>query len=77
MRELTVLTGHQATGIVWSEGADGSNLATASGVKFVVTPASPPLVSPEEFTVGVSGEVIVSAGAIGVGAITTYMRVSG
>lgn len=67
---LVVLSGHQATGIVWnSDGAPG-DLVKATGVKLVAILASTANVSEatvaDEVTVAVSGEVIVSAGAIGV-----------
>lgn len=64
-----ILTGYQATGIVWSPGSNESGVVTANGVNFTATPASSTsgdLLS-EEFTAAVSGEVIVAAGAIGVG----------
>lgn len=71
-----ILAGHQSTGIVWSSGGNQS-VATATGVKFVATPASTIIGDPlaNEFTVAVSGEVIVSAGALGVGR-STHLRIT-
>lgn len=73
---LTILAGHQSTGIVWSSGGNQS-VATATGVKFVATPASTIIGDPlaNEFTVAVSGEVIVAAGALGVGR-STHLRIT-
>lgn len=61
---LTILTGHQATRIVWAE-KKKNGLSVASGVKFVSTPAVNASIG-EEMVVNVKREVIVASGAIGV-----------
>lgn len=63
---LTILTGHQATRIVWASGKR-NGLSVASGVKFVSTPAVNASIGEEEMVVNVKREVIVASGAIGVG----------
>lgn len=59
---LTVLVGHLGAGIVWG---DGDGPARAVGVKFIPTPAVG-VETPAPFTVKVSKELLVAAGAIGV-----------
>lgn len=60
---LVILTGHQATRLVWGEGSQP--LSQASGVKFVQTPV--PNADPgPEFSVTIAREAIIAAGAIGV-----------
>ncbi|KAG6907076.1 hypothetical protein DXG01_010648 [Tephrocybe rancida] len=59
---LVILTGHQATAIVW--GKRDSSLSRASGVKFIQTPAINSIPG-HAFDVTVAREVIVASGAIG------------
>ncbi|KAG6914237.1 hypothetical protein DXG01_001535 [Tephrocybe rancida] len=59
---LVILTGHQATAIVW--GKRDSSLSRASGVKFIQTPAINSIPG-RVFDVTVAREVIVASGAIG------------
>lgn len=59
---LTILLGHQATGIVWS---NGTHRSRATGVNFIPTPTAGATV-PSPFSVKLSKEVLVAAGAIGV-----------
>ncbi|KAG6827947.1 hypothetical protein H0H92_009855, partial [Tricholoma furcatifolium] len=65
---LTILTGHYATTIVWGDRV--GQLLQAAGVRFISTPTSEPGNWPNpaspEFQVGASREVIVSLGALGV-----------
>lgn len=59
---LVILTGHQATSIVW--GTRSNNLSRASGVNFITTPTEN--VDPgTAFLVRVNREVIVASGTIG------------
>ncbi|KAG6849533.1 hypothetical protein H0H93_007689 [Arthromyces matolae] len=60
---LLILTGHQATRLVW--GPRSMNLSQAVGVKFIPTPA-PNTSTPMEYEVKVALEVVVASGSIGV-----------
>lgn len=61
-QNLVILTGHQATRLVWGHGSE--HLSRASGVKFIQTPI--PNANPgPEFAVSLKNEVILAAGAIG------------
>jgi len=59
---LTILTGHQATGIVWAK--KENDVSTAAGVKFVSTPAVNSTIG-EGILVEVKREVIVASGSLG------------
>ncbi|KAF8077627.1 alcohol oxidase [Lyophyllum atratum] len=59
---LVILTGHQATALVWDRRSGA--LSRASGVKFIQTPVPNATPGPE-FTVKIKNEAIVSSGAIG------------
>ncbi|KAG6885298.1 hypothetical protein C0993_003459 [Termitomyces sp. T159_Od127] len=60
---LIILTGHQATSIVWAQ--QSGNLSQASGVNFIPTPAADDIPA-SQFQVALKREVIVASGAIGV-----------
>lgn len=60
---LIILTGHQATTIVWAK--QSGNLSRASGVNFIPTPAADEF-PVSEFKVALNREIIVASGAIGV-----------
>ncbi|KAG6873792.1 hypothetical protein C0995_011017 [Termitomyces sp. Mi166 len=60
---LIILTGHQATTIVWSK--QSGTLSQATGVRFIPTPAADETPVPE-FEVALNREIIVASGAIGV-----------
>ncbi|KAG6817769.1 hypothetical protein H0H87_003177 [Tephrocybe sp. NHM501043] len=59
---LVILTGHQATRLVW--GARKGSLSRASGVQLVAAPSPNGPVGPE-FEVKLAKEVIIASGAIG------------
>ncbi|KAG5644240.1 hypothetical protein DXG03_008835 [Asterophora parasitica] len=59
---LVILTGHQATRLLW--GNRVGSLSRASGVKFASTPVPDAALGPE-YTVKFSKEAIVASGAIG------------
>ncbi|GAA5938083.1 hypothetical protein JCM1841_003805 [Sporobolomyces salmonicolor] len=57
---LVVMTGVQATQVLWSSNKTGSGLATANGVEFTLSNVTTPLT----FTATATQEVILSAGSI-------------
>ncbi|KAG6898522.1 hypothetical protein C0993_006244, partial [Termitomyces sp. T159_Od127] len=60
---LIILTGHQATSIVWAQ--QSGNLSQASGVNFIPTPAADDIPA-SQFQVALKREVIVASGAMAI-----------